>query len=303
MSAVWCEICQQAASTGYVPCNISGCNTGVACCSLNCLTALVCTVCENTSCLAHRSNCAACGGTTCHYCARKLAGDAAIRDLNCFDAVTGHLQETEIIASCPLAATLPAPDLAVLNEFYPTIELLTYAQSRTARSRNVRPSGVQAEHFVPNSCFIAGKGRSGATVAGVGQYSEGKALTYWVDDDQKAGTEHKYLTDCERAFCKDCEDKGAYPTLAQWLDFMQFTTVQSILAHRNYVGNISGLTQVQAENKRLDAAQKAAHAVRYAMQQHFENNLKANTSAYLANGIVGGNAPPAHVSKTQRSDL
>jgi hypothetical protein len=214
-----------------------------------------------------------------------------------------HLNETDIIASCPLIAKLPAPDIAVLKHFDPPIELLTYSQSKTAGSKNARPVGVQAEHFIPNSCFIVGKGRRGATVNGVGQYSEGKALTYWVDDDQKAGTEHKYLTDCERAFCNDCQQKGVYPTLAQWFDFMQYTTVQSILAHRTYLGDVSTLTSLEAENKRLDAAQKAAHAVRYTMQQHFENNLKAKPSAFLANGIVGGNAPPAHVSKTQRSDL
>lgn len=302
MSAVYCAVCKAKPATQTLTCNVSGCAaSGYAC--AGCCAKARCTVCEFTYCVNHCTACGDCKGTTCPYCARKLAGDTTIRDLNCFDSATSKIIETDIIASCPLTAKLPPPDFSIFDDFDPPIQMVTYAQSKTAAKKGKRPANVQAEHFVPNSCFILGTGRSGSVVKGAGLYSEGKALTYWVDDDQKAGTEHKYLTDCERAYCDSSEAKGQFPTLGQWLDFMQYTTTQSILLHREYLPDLSKCSKTEADNIRLDAAQKAAYAVRYKMQQHFENVLKADISAHLCNGIVAGVPPPKVVSKAQRSDL
>jgi hypothetical protein len=99
-----------------------------------------------------------------------MAGKSAILDLNCFDKLTAKMDETDIIATCPLASTLPAPDESIFKDFSPEIELLTYSQSRAAGGKGVRPANVQAEHFIPNSCFIAGTGRCGATVPRAGKY-------------------------------------------------------------------------------------------------------------------------------------
>jgi hypothetical protein len=277
---------------------VVNCGGAAAACPA-CKGVLKCTVCEHAFCKAHLASCANCNGHTCAYCARQMAGHNALLDLNCFDKLTSKMDETDIIATCPLASTLPAPDESIFNDFSPPIELLTYSQSRAAGGKGVRPANVQAEHFIPNSCFIAGTGRSGATVHGAGKYSEGKALTYWVEDDQMAGTEHKYLTDRERAFCNEVAKKGQYPTIGQWCDFMQAVTAESIAAHRTYAGNVSNLTTQEIANRQVLAAQQAAYAIRYKMQAHFENNLKASTQTYLANGIVGGSAPPKVVTKAQ----
>lgn len=295
MSAQHCTICQKVLTTTLLECNVGGCtNTANVCAS--CLKQCVCAVCELAYCSAHIrpcSNHATCGSLTCPYCARKLPGDPRILDLNCFDDETSGMDETDIIGSCPLTASLPVPDDSVFNDFDPPIELVTYSRSKTAARRGVRPDNVQAEHFVPNSCFIIGSGRKGAVVQGAGRYTEGRALTYWVDDDQKAGTEHKYLTDRERRFCLECESKQKFPTLAQWLDFMQLATSESLQQHRAYVGS----------GDAVHAAEQAAYAVRYKMQQHFVTVLKADLNCYLGNGIVGGVAPPKKVSKSQRYDL
>jgi hypothetical protein len=302
MSAQWCTLCNAQAASGQLECNVGNCGISAYCCAA-CLAAATCAVCEFAYCASHRTACGDCKGTTCAYCARKLPGDSTIRDLNCFDIATNGLVETEIIASCPLTQNLPAPDYTVFDDFDPPIEMVTYAQSKTASKRGKRPQNVQAEHFVPNSCFIVGTGRSGTVIRGAGLYSEGKALTYWVGDDQMAGTEHKYLTDCERAFCNECEQKSQFPTLGQWLAFMQHATTQSILLHRDYAHDLTALSAADADNVRLAAASKAAYAIRYRMQAHFEKTLKSDLSAHLGNGIVGGAAPPKKVSKGQRYDL
>lgn len=295
MSALYCTICHKAPSTTHFECNVGGCAQAADACA-TCLKQYTCTVCELAYCPAHIVQCsnhATCGSLTCPYCARKLPGDPSILDLNCFDDATSGMEETDIIGSCPLTASLPVPDDSVFNDFDPPIELVTYSRSKTAARRGVRPDNVQAEHFVPNSCFIIGTGRKGAVVHGAGSYTEGRALTYWVDDDQKAGTEHKFLTDLERNFCLTCESKGQFPTLNQWLEFMQWATTESLLQHRDYVGS----------GEALPAAQKAAYAVRYKMQQHFVTVLKADLNCHLGNGIVGGVAPPKTVSKSQRFNL
>lgn len=295
MSALYCTICNKVPATQHFECNVGGCGNAADACA-TCLKQSTCAICELAYCSAHIVECsehATCGSLTCPYCARKLPGKPQILDLNCFDKATSSMVETDIIGSCPLTASLPAPDESIFDDFDPPIELVTYASSKTAARRGVRPANVQAEHFVPNSCFIIGTGRTGAVVKGAGLYSEGKALTYWVGDDQKAGTEHKYLTDCERALCQECESKKQFPTLGQWLDCMQRATAESILQHRDYVGS----------GEALHAAQKAAYAVRYKMQQHFVTVLKADLNCHLGNGIVGGVAPPKTVTKSQRYDL
>jgi hypothetical protein len=162
---------------------------------------------------------------------------------------------------------------------------------------------VQAEHFIPNSCFIAGKGRTGPLVPSVGSYSELDALTYWVKDDQKAGTEHKYLTDRERAFCTECEAASQFADVEQWCDFMQYTTAKSILLHRTYPNGLGVLTYENYNRTRLHAAQQAAYVVRQLMQDHLQNILMVTMSAPLRNGIARGPVPPDITTKAQRFDI
>jgi hypothetical protein len=297
-----CIFCNVDQATETIECNVSNCDETCTCCT-SCFHTFICAVCEFSFCKTHSGDCAKCGKFTCAYCARKLPEDPSLLCLNCFDQVTSHLVAEEVIASCPLASTLPEPDYSIFTAFDPPIELLTYSQSKAAARKGTRPQDVQAEHFVPNSCFIVGKGRSGLIVHGAGLYSEGKALTYWVDDDQKADTEHKFLTDRERAFCEECETKKQFPTLEQWLKFMQASTFESIMMFRTYVGDTTGLNPQEIDNAIVDAANKAAFAVRYRMEEHFTDVLKANLSARLGNGIVGGLAPPKKVKKAQEYDL
>jgi hypothetical protein len=190
--------------------------------------------------------------------------------------------------------------MRILKDFDPPPTLLTYRYSKAARANGTRPIAVQAEHFIPNSCFIGGKGRTGPLVPGAGNYSEDDALTYWVNDDQKAGTEHKYLTDQERAFCLACEALGQLATLKQWCDFMQHITVKSILLHRTYVGSVRSIGSARLSKRRLHSAQQAAYVIRQMMQDHFENIMMVNANTPLRNGIARGPVPPSTLTVVQR---
>jgi hypothetical protein len=81
---------------------------------------------------------------------------------------------------------------------------------------------------------------------------------------------------------------------------MQTATAESIYNHRNYTGPTTGKTPDQINNVKLLAANQAAYAVRYRMEQHFVNVLHADLTAYMGNGLVQGVAPPKKVSKGQR---
>jgi hypothetical protein len=243
-----------------------------------------CSVCELRACNAHGLKCGTCNDDVCVFCTRLLPFDKTRYCLNCFDKKIGAANQDEIVAGCLPKKMFPEPDEKYFLCFDPPIETMTYSWSRGARDRGERPDGVQAEHFIPNSCFIKASGRNGETVAQVGGYTEGSALTFWVADDQKSGTEHKYLTDRERAFSAYCVAKKFHPTLGQWLTAMQATNAESLVLHRDYI--CAGANGPNHDTNATFAAQQAAYALRCQMQDHFERNLNASSNALLAHGVV-----------------
>jgi len=298
MSTTPCACPTSSHSTSLIPCDVDGCSNTTACCTA-CLPGLVCASCRHIYCSSHITTCTSCSSNACCYCIEKLHGSIQLLDPTCATHALSSTTGTAI-ASHPLAVKLPWHAVVVLKDFDPPITLLTYRYSKAVSANGTRPKAVQAEHFIPNSCFIAGTGRTGPLIPGAGNYSENDALTYWVNDDQKAGTEHKYLTDQERAFCLECEALGQFATLEQWCDFMQHTTVKSILLHRTYVGSARSIGSASSRKRRLHSAQQAAYVVRQMMQDHFENMMLVSAGTALRNGIARGAVPPSTLTLAQR---
>ena len=170
------------------------------------------------------------------------------------------------------------------REWRPEIVLVPYdSKSKMADTQPDMP--VQAEHPIPNSCFMMGPGREGATVPYTGTYSEGDALTFWVSDAQLAGTEHKFLTDAEKSFAADFEKSGTYPTVKEWFDHMEKTWAEAFLTFRIHSGD------PQAEAKKRQAGAQAAAELRKTLENHYYETLGVNPNAKLRNGMVGGSPP------------
>lgn len=298
MSKPPCSCCNKASGISTIVCDVNNCGLTFACC-LFCMPDFVCTSCGYTYCTDHIDICSGCAEKTCCYCIEKTHGNPDLLNRKCMLAVAS----SDAIAIYPLASSLPYPDLSILNSFSPALTLQSYSASKAARLKGTRPANVQAEHFVPNSCFITGAGRKGPLVNGAGNYSEGRALTYWVDDDQKAGTEHKYLTDRERAFCTLIATSvpNQFSNIIQWCDFMQRTTVSSIMSHRTYLVGTATPGTTQAHLEKLHAAQQAAYAMRHVIQDYFLINLNVSPTAPLKNGLaLGAMPPPINVTPAQR---
>lgn len=77
--------------------------------------------------------------------------------------------------------------------------------------------GYQAEHIVPTSAAHV-KGRGGDLMPGCEGYSTPGALTWMVRDGQKAGQEHKLLTDPMREFSQANDVAGKQAPLKDWLN-------------------------------------------------------------------------------------
>src|SRR5215469_10331767 len=107
----------------------------------------------------------------------------------------------------------------VFAQFDPPIVTGNYSDVRAANA--AAGNGCQAEHHVPNNCFQSDRGNSASNVSGAENYSEETGFCYNVFDDQSQGTEHKFLTDAERAFSQSNALDGEDKTLGQWLDKME----------------------------------------------------------------------------------
>jgi hypothetical protein len=299
MNATPCAACTINLGTSVVACDVDCCGNSSASCAA-CVANFKCTNCEYLYCSDHLAHCMHCGTAVCIYCAEKLHGSADLLAPACVAAAAAGVATGDAIASHPLAKQLPWHGQSVLTDFSPPLKLLTYRYSKAARKNGTRPADVQAEHFLPNSCFFVGPGRKGPLIPHGGNYSEDNALTYWVKDDQKAGTEHKYLTDRERAFSGQCSTSGQFASLEQWCDFMQHVTVKSILMHRAHKPAASNPGAATAGNNSLHAAQQAAYVIRQMTQYHFEHILGVAAGTALRNGISLGPVPPAVLATAQR---
>jgi hypothetical protein len=156
--------------------------------------------------------------------------------------------------------------------------------------------GYQREHIPPNSCFVKGPGRKGPTVDGAGDYDEGEAMTFFVYDNQRAGTEHKVLTDKERQFAQSLEehDPPKQATVTQWLDEME-----------KAIAEMYSSKEVKRTRRKAQARFTKAEAVLIArcIRMEIQDNLKAldvDMNTKLRNGMVGGDEPKPRKQKRSK---
>lgn len=91
-------------------------------------------------------------------------------------------------------------------------------------SKNKKKSfpGCELEHVYPHSCFMAraselGERRGKVPIRNdMGNYTELKATTLPVYDDQKEGTEHWFLTQAEAQISYEFEKEGREGTMQEW---------------------------------------------------------------------------------------
>lgn len=241
-----------------------------------------CDSCDNAVCPSHGAGCADCGDVVCGDCVGVLPLDT---NYYCQPCIIVHTTPTDHIVACQHTFDRAAATPSAKGYLDPAIVTMTFTQSKLGSKPTTplalrRPSGAQAEHIIPNSCFLMGAGRHGTPVPGAALYKEGTALTYWVEDDQSHGTEHKLLTDREREFAQYCVTHGQSPTLQDWLAYMESVTAET-LKKRNLsaAGLASGLTKDEA-------VKAAAKALFDELRDHFVNVLHIPLATPLAHGVV-----------------
>lgn len=166
------------------------------------------------------------------------------------------------------------------------IEIDTYKELK-----KIKKAGYQREHFLPHSNFMtrskqAGEARSNVPIGEeFGSYSEDDAITYFVYDAQKAGTEHRYLTDVEKNYARQLEARGEHATVTQWLDHMEAETAKSLpletieRADGEFVGRIPD-----------DDATDIAKAIRIEYEAQLDR-MGVNKNARMSNLVGGGSVP------------
>lgn len=239
-----------------------------------------CLQCSNSSCVKHTKLMFADGSEICQICfVMKLDFN------NPKDAVVGCLDQP-----------VRKPD--------PTKLALFGKQTMTYREfKKQRPAGSQLEHGVPNSNFIRLKGRKGRPIYGADDYTEDEALVFPVGDDQIPGTEHKFLTDWERAIDKGLEAAGQYATVDQKIRMMQAAWEQALLQFCPYKGSM-GPFSAQIDMQRKKDAEEAAFALADQFREHFEDKLSVDTDQVrVKNGLDrNSEAPPKKLKPAQEYD-
>jgi len=294
--ALECHVCTDAA----------GAQALGACCK-SC--AEECEFCGESLCKKHHAKaiaCLACGLTTCELEARPGTFCRSCFELLYVPPTPTDDATTRDVTPCVMAGgrTPTAPCAGVLNALEPPIKVLRYGDASDLRKTDPTYQNYQAEHFIPNSCFIKAQGRTGATIGGTGTYSEDDAMCYMIYDDQSRGTEHKWMTDRERMFCKWLHAKGKRATVQQWLDYMEFETVIMLAGTLKHNKNGPGLKtkdKTLGEDEVQELCQNAALCIRIAVENQFAK-LGVKPNAQLKNGMLGKKAAapawPNTVSQT-----
>lgn len=238
---------------------------------MTCGKTKTCSVCEMPYCKNCIDKCAKCNSEMCRGHTLLLANDTNTYCQNCVDTA---LNAGANIAACPKSVQ------AAVNErpmkfFNPPLKLFLYSKAKSMPKPNTTHDW-QAEHPIPNSCFIVGTGRKGATVPGAGSYQESVAMCFWVQDDQSQGTEHKWITDYEREFAQYCYNIKQFPSVEQWFQHMEAGWKDMILYFRDYVGP-AGANAQEKENLRQGFAGVAAHALRVKLERHYYKTLKIDS--------------------------
>ena len=157
--------------------------------------------------------------------------------------------------------------------------------------QKITKPGYQREHFIPHSCFMVRSVANGESRANVpigvafGAYNEGDAITYFVFDDQSKGTEHRYLTDVEKAYAKSLNDAGEYATVNQWLDHMEHETATSLCM--DTIERSPGVYEARVPE---DEAKLVAKAIRIDTENYLDS-AGVDKNAPLSNLVGGGDVP------------
>jgi hypothetical protein len=302
-----CQECHgQFCSADIIPCPV--CNTHY--CDDCSEFAMGCALCAEDGCAACLKKCGICEQIYCANCLRQCTqckldvcrGHALVfvnnPNRHCQNCVDTILAVKPQLVACERAIVDNVDD-AALGYFDPPLELFSYSRA----SKEPKPNTIQswqAEHPIPNSCFINGKGRTGPTVPHAGKYAEGKALCFWVEDDQSQGTEHKFITDFERDISCFCLKRGEYPLVEQWFQYMEYGWKEMILGFRKYKGP-QGNTQSDTDNLREAFAAKAAQALRVKLQSHYFKTLKIDDKKCRTKiGFNPWKVPPAKPKAKQQ---
>ena len=137
----------------------------------------------------------------------------------------------------------------------------------------------------------------------MGDYVEGDALCYMIWDDQSQGTEHKWMTDRERMFCKWLEKKGKKATVTQWLDYMEvetaFMLAGTIIHHKGSPGGLKVDPQLKQDDESVfQLCRDAAQCIRSDCEKQYVA-LNVDLGTQLKNGMLGKNATvPKSPNKT-----
>jgi len=157
--------------------------------------------------------------------------------------------------------------------------------------QKITKPGYQREHFIPHSCFMVRSVTNGERRAEVpigsafGRYNEADAITYFVFDDQSKGTEHRYLTDVEKAYAKSLNDAGDYATVNQWLDHMECETATSLCM--DTIERSPGKYEARVPE---DEAKLVAKAIRIDTENYLDS-AGVDKNAPLSNLVGGGDVP------------
>jgi hypothetical protein len=174
-------------------------------------------------------------------------------------------------------------------------------QNNAAKAAGETPprAGEQSEHMVPNSCCTEGSGRHGDPVSGLGNYTEGNGFAYSVEDDQRVGTEHKFLTNQAREASRANSASGTQETLSQWLDKGEKNAEDMFNGKRHDAdGNVvQGESLVRDRKGRTEADKKkiakaAAKCLRLLAEENFRKN-GAKGDPVLNNGFHKGVKGPS----------
>lgn len=216
----------------------------------------------------------------------KPGGGATATDNN--SATTAAHSSKAAATATPVATADIANNPAARKALYAKhgIEVGPYKELQ-----KITKPGYQREHFIPHSCFMVRSVASGESRANVpigaafGSYNEADAITYFVFDDQSKGTEHRYLTDVEKAYAKSLSDAGEYATVDQWLDHMEHETATSLCM--DTIERSPGVYEARVPQ---DEAKLVAKAIRIDTENYLDS-AGVDKNAPLSNLVGGGDVP------------
>jgi hypothetical protein len=276
-----------------------------------------CAKCGKRSCAEHRLSvgCGTCGlaplCSECGFLNIDMSGAKINSSIVCADHFSKAAideKDSSAVTACPFASL--EADKVHQTCWKPGLTLYQYTPMQAMTGPWGGGSISQREHLIPNSCFTADKGRTGPSVEGAESYKEGNALCYWVHDGQKAGFEHKYLTDHERSFCKGLQAQHAEADLGMWLRYMELKIYDSLMRQGAYKGGKSDDPCAHPRgwlgdcSEGMEAcARLAARSMRTEAEYNYKVTLGIPLNTQLRNGLAGLESINLHTAVAKGSTV